>query len=545
MVFQRFWDNESLPANAAQRYATAWTIGPAAAAGTYTVKVGVVGPNWGTLYTWNNQAARIGVTAAATPTPTAAPAKTATPTATSVSASPSQPSVSAGASVSSASMTAGSSVAITVWAASATALAAQVDLEVYNPAGQQVFQQFWDHQSFAAGVRQTYQAWWTIDQAAAAGTYTVKVGVMAPSWGALYAWNNQAALVSIAAQPAGSAPPSATGAPATATPTVVAPTQPAATASSVAVPRLVFGLGPEAPEALASPLSKDAPLRMLTNWYNKPEDLTWLSSWKTGQVPQAYAGDYALHLIVYAPDDAPGTAATQFWTRHGLACGRPYPLSDRFLGDMRQLAQIFAGQAAGPPLYVTLFTEVQTYGCGGGAWNPDPQTNAYYRALKERYLETLALFHQNAPNAKVSLGWGGWQARYDDPATGAGRSMFQYFADVMAASDFQSFQAMQLDTNAQDVLAMTRTLGQYGPVLLAHYRPDRYPPDWASQAVFAADMRAMLTDTFLSQATAAGLFGWSFMDDVYLRNSAESYGLVRDGIRRFGVRSSATTRPAP
>jgi hypothetical protein len=48
-----------------------------------------------------------------------------------------------------------------------------------------------------------------------------------------------------------------------------------------------------------------------------------------------------------------------------------------------------------------------------------------------------------------------------------------------------------------------------GAVMASRYRPD---PE--AQAVFAADMRAMLADPFLSQATAAGLFGWSFMDAV-------------------------------
>ncbi len=61
--------------------------------------------------------------------------------------------------------------------------------------------------------------------------------------------------------------------------------------------------------------------------------------------------------------------------------------------------------------------------------------------------------------AKVSLGWGGWQTRFDDPSTGAGRSMFPYFDDVMRASDFQSFQAIQSDSNVADVRAMTRLLG--------------------------------------------------------------------------------------
>ncbi|MDQ2998789.1 MAG: hypothetical protein M3R61_17295, partial [Chloroflexota bacterium] len=44
---------------------------------------------------------------------------------------------------------------------------------------------------------------------------------------------------------------------------------------------------------------------------------------------------------------------TQIQTKYGTACGRPYPLSDRFLGDMQQLAQTYAGDRNGLPLYVT------------------------------------------------------------------------------------------------------------------------------------------------------------------------------------------------
>jgi hypothetical protein len=552
MVFQRYWDNQSLPATTPQSYATSWKLDAAAPTGTYVVKVGVMAPTWGNAYTWNNEAAWVTVAAAAatpaataTPAqasaPTATPAKTTVPTATPGSSTPPQPNVSAGATVATTSATTGTSVAINAWATSSITLTAQVDVEVYNPSGHMVFQQFWDYQSLAAGVPRSYQAWWQIDSGSPTGMYTVKVGITAPKWGALYTWNNQAAQINVAATTTSTATawPTAT---ATVPPTPIAvPPQPVPTALSNTTPRLLFGLGTEAPEALSSALSQNAPVRMLSNWYNKPEDLNWLSVWKAGQIPQAYAAGYAMHLIVYAPDDSWDTSARKLWTKYGEACGRPYPLSDRFLDDTRQLAQLFAGPAGGPPLYVTLFTELQTYGCGGGAWNPDAQTNAYYRALKDRYMEALAVFHQNAPNAKVSLGWGGWQARNDDPATGAGRSMFQYFADVMRASDFQSFQAMQLDTNVGDVLAMTSTLGQYGPVLLAHYRPDRYRPDWSSQAVFNADMKAMLNDTFLSQASAAGLFGWSFMDDVYLRNSADDYDLVKAAVWRYGANSSGTT----
>jgi hypothetical protein len=195
---------------------------------------------------------------------------------------------------------------------------------------------------------------------------------------------------------------------------------------------------------------------------------------------------------------------------------------------MRRLAQIFAGSASGPRLYVSLFTEFQTYPCRDSAWNADPAANAYYRALKDRYRETQAIFHQLAPNARVSLSWGGWQARWDDPATGAGRSLFAHFADLLRASDFQSFQAMATDGNAGDVRAMVRILGAYGPVMLAHYKPDN-----GSAATFEADLRAIFTDRYLAEVTRRGLFAVSFLDDANLAASSELEGLARAAVRRY------------
>ena len=57
---------------------------------------------------------------------------------------------------------------------------------------------------------------------------------------------------------------------------------------------------------------------------------------------------------------------------------RPIP------GDMRRLAETPAGDGDGPPLYVTLFTKLQTYPCRDSAWAPDAATSAYCRALKDR-----------------------------------------------------------------------------------------------------------------------------------------------------------------
>jgi hypothetical protein len=318
----------------------------------------------------------------------------------------------------------------------------------------------------------------------------------------------------------------------TANPTRPAPTTTRAATTTTAMsaksrpagPRLLFGIGPEANAARTTPLARQAPVRMLTSWYNGPGDLAWMAGWKSTEVPRAYAAGYTLHLIVYT-GDAEGPIATP----HGDACGRRYPLSSRFLDDMRQLARIFAGAANGPRLYVSLFTEFQTYPCSDNAWNPNPAATAYYRALKDRYRATLAIFHELAPNARVSLSWGGWQARWDDRATGAGRSLFRHFSDVMRASDFQSFQAMATDGNAGDIRAMVRTLGIYGPVMLAHYKPDN-----GSGTAFESDLRAILTDRYLADVTGHGLFAMSFMDGTNLAASSAIYGFVRDAVRRYG-----------
>jgi hypothetical protein len=295
-------------------------------------------------------------------------------------------------------------------------------------------------------------------------------------------------------------------------------------APRAAGPRLLFGMGPEADVARGTPLVRQAPVQMLTSWYNGPGDLDWMATWRGGEVPRAYAAGYSLHLVVYT-----GDAEEPMTTPHGQACGRRYPLSGRFLDDMRRLARIFAGPAGGPRLYVSLFTEFQTYPCSDNAWSADPAATAYYRTLKDRYLATQAIFHQLAPNSRVSLSWGGWQARWDDRATGAGRSLFRHFSDVLGAADFQSFQAMATDSNTADIRAMVRALGAYGPVMLAHYKPDN-----GSGAVFAADLRAILTDRYLAEVTRHGLFALSFMDGTNLAASTELHGLVRDAVRRYG-----------
>jgi hypothetical protein len=290
--------------------------------------------------------------------------------------------------------------------------------------------------------------------------------------------------------------------------------------------KLLYGIGTELNGAKETALAKQSSLAMYTSWYNGPDNLGFMSGWKTGHVPEAYASGRHLHLVVWT-----GGSEGPVSTKYGTGCGRAYPLSDRFLGDMKQLAEIFKGPKEGPSLFVTLFTEFQTFPCTDNQWNPNTQTNNYLRALKDRYTEARNVFKSNAPNAKVSLGWGGWQARWDSPGTGGGRSMFKHFEDVMKASDFQSFQNMGSNhtDNLSDIRAMTKTLGAYGPVMMAHYKP-------GSLTTFEADLGALFTDSSVASLKKDGLFAFNFMDDKWVasgsglqtaKNVVAKYGAMR------------------
>jgi hypothetical protein len=98
----------------------------------------------------------------------------------------------------------------------------------------------------------------------------------------------------------------------------------------------------------------------------------------------------------------------------------------------------------------------------------------------------------------------------------------------MQASGFQSFQAMQSDTNVADIRAMVQVLGAYGPVMLAHYKPDN-----GSCSTATADLNTMLAAPFLTEVTANGLFAWSFMDEGIVTCSSELSTFVRNAVTTY------------
>lgn len=320
---------------------------------------------------------------------------------------------------------------------------------------------------------------------------------------------------------------------AVAEPDPAATARPAAEGSPQAQDGLLFGLGPQAYRALENRIVKEAPVNIITSWYNFRSDMAFFDIYRTAVTPGIYAAGKAMHLVIWDGYPRPGTPGGSpdgiVQTKYGPVCGEAYPLSREFQTDMVQLAKNTGGAAAGPPLYVSMFTEFQTYPCreDGNYWDTG---QAYYRALKDAYLEAKDTFHHYAPNSRVALTWGGWAATFDDPARGGGRSMLPYFKDVMDDSDFQSFQAMGNHENVDQTTWMVRTLHGYGNglSLLAHYKPDNNSP-----ATYDADMAGFFNDAKIAELKANGLFGFSFMEDSMFSGNEARFQQAKAAIIKY------------
>ena len=240
-------------------------------------------------------------------------------------------------------------------------------------------------------------------------------------------------------------------------------------------------------------------------------------------MPAAYAQGKSLQLIVWTGSDEVTLA-----TKYGPACGRSYPFSSSFESDMQELATIFSGSG---PLYVSMFTEFQTYPCKDNIWQGNEN---YFSALKDQYRVAQRIFKTYAPNAQLSLTWGGWQGSWDDPGRGGGASLLPHFADVMNASDFQSFQAMDSHSNVADIKTMTRLLHGYGvgahnKVMVAHYKPDNQ-----SQVTWQTDLDAIFVPDVMAGLQQNGLFAFSFMDEQNINASEASYQQAKQIVSTYG-----------
>jgi autotransporter family porin len=63
-VLQPSWDNQSFSAGQQRTFRATWAVPADAALGTYSIKIGLFSPGWGTLYHWNDAAGQFSVAAA-------------------------------------------------------------------------------------------------------------------------------------------------------------------------------------------------------------------------------------------------------------------------------------------------------------------------------------------------------------------------------------------------------------------------------------------------------------------------------------------------
>jgi len=106
--------------------------------------------------------------------------------------------------------------------------------------------------------------------------------------------------------------------------------------------------------------------------------------------------------------------------------------------------------------------------------------------------------------------------------------MLKHFNEVLTWSDFYSLSVTKAEGgNAEDVRAMVRALGKYGPVMISWYGP-------GSSRVVDGDVRALLTEARLTELTRDGLFAWSFAPDTVAASSPRTAGFIADAIRNHG-----------
>jgi hypothetical protein len=261
-----------------------------------------------------------------------------------------------------------------------------------------------------------------------------------------------------------------------------------------------YGIGPEADQAQSYPLVQNARVKILSSWFNGTKDLAWMTGWQGAGVNNWWTRGYVLHVIVY--DNAANDPTCN--------CRR-WPISAQYLQDMQRLGQIFSGPNDGRHIVLfSLDTELQTYIQPNNQYNST--TAWYYDQLQATLLQARTRIRAAAPNALVSFSWGGWQTRWDDPATGAGMSMIPHFATTMRTMDFMSFQAMQNDSNVNDILTNVRVFGAYNHhLMVSHYLPDNQ-----SQTTYNNDIGAFFTASFVSTTRAGGLFAFSFMSSTLM-----------------------------
>lgn len=307
------------------------------------------------------------------------------------------------------------------------------------------------------------------------------------------------------------------------------------------VTKLIWGIGDNFAGARNSALLHDTNLKLISHWYNGPQDMSWICGYKEQTtVSDFYSEGYGIQLIIW------------------LAQNREtadYAIGEQFQNDIRELIEIFKGN--GPcygPLYVVLFTELETYPPAGGG----QAAEEYKQCLSQAYIQAAKIIHDTYDKALVGLGLGGYHWPEQVPGT---RDITRWEAAI-EVSDFTCVQQMQSYKNWSQIPGKTRNavhqLGSYGlPVMVSHFKiwsggPDDNPDPIEkkisdAQNAFNLFMDNMFTDESLKTLYADGLRAWVFMNDEYIRKHGdgdEVYGRAMNFIASHNEENPLMQREA-
>lgn len=256
----------------------------------------------------------------------------------------------------------------------------------------------------------------------------------------------------------------------------------------------------------------------LSAWLNsfdhRTGDLSYWRDWhRRGLLRQWFKTGYSLHIITWEDDTTRPTG--------------DYHISPQLLADLAELAGYVA--KANPrqiPTYWTLATEFSYWRVPADTYNP--ATSGYYQALMANLIRARQVIQQQLPQAWVAPSWGGWIVTFDNPETGAGRSMIPPFSGMMRQMDGIAFQAMRQRRtgeynpelkgpdpgNPAQILQCCQVFSRYtGSLMVSHYEPaikNKHPNGGRADTV-SSDFSLMTQVDWLQSVTQLGLDKFALM----------------------------------
>ncbi|MDR0547122.1 MAG: T9SS type A sorting domain-containing protein [Dysgonamonadaceae bacterium] len=275
--------------------------------------------------------------------------------------------------------------------------------------------------------------------------------------------------------------------------------------------KILWGYGANFSGYAGSEMGKQSDLKILSHWYNGIIDRSWIFGYTSQTISNWYAQGYGIQLMVWL---GPGAHSKSM----DYAAGDVITVNGEdywFQADLERLINVFRG--SGPvygPLYVVLFSELETYG----------SDVAYKNKLQKSYLDCVQLIHRLCPWAEVGLGFGGYGWSGSQLST---RDL-SFWQPSINASDFVCTQSMQDYRNWREqpyqIRSAVKQLGSYGkPVMISHFEIWETPNQMEfaprqTKPAFINFMNDMYTEESLNNLYDDGLRMWVYTGKSFIRD---------------------------